>query len=154
MFIPTVSTPRHLVARITVIYIVYITMDVASNAAHEPSHLCSVCLESIYEIPERGVLRTVEEHIQAKDQTLETFREAARQQCFICSTIWNLSEKHRLAWSSLQESSWKPMTYMVLPQIGDPDTWLTVSYSDPLHNDLSIYFRLISTQGTLIPYPT
>ncbi|KAF2178046.1 hypothetical protein K469DRAFT_696156 [Zopfia rhizophila CBS 207.26] len=122
-------------------------MGASSHAMDKPSHLCAVCLDFLQRLPEK-VHETTNMFEKAKDQPLETFREAARQQCFICSALWNLSEKHRAAWSNPQHVPWTPMRFMARQEPADSLVRLNILYDDPIRGVTGdIRFRMISTNG-------
>ncbi|KAK8028996.1 hypothetical protein PG991_006052 [Apiospora marii] len=73
------------------------------------SWLCSICLQVVQP---RGISPAF--HTATPDgQTLERFRKAAANNCFICSKLWNLSRQHRQAWNNLALEDWNPFHYAV-----------------------------------------
>uniref|UniRef100_A0A0B7KEL3 Heterokaryon incompatibility domain-containing protein n=1 Tax=Bionectria ochroleuca TaxID=29856 RepID=A0A0B7KEL3_BIOOC len=50
--------------------------------------------------------------ITSEQQSLEVFRQAAAQGCFICSAIWNRNDRRRVYWSNLDVKTWLPIGYM------------------------------------------
>ncbi|KAL2193979.1 heterokaryon incompatibility protein-domain-containing protein [Corynascus similis CBS 632.67] len=73
------------------------------------SWLCSICTQVVQ--PKRNKLAF---SIDAPNgQTLEQFRKAAADNCFMCSKIWNLSGQHRQAWESLAAEEWNSFHYFV-----------------------------------------
>lgn len=126
---------------------IFVTMDVSPYAMGKPSHLCAVCLEFLGKLPEH-VQETTRTWDDAKDQLFETFREAARRQCFICSTLWNLSEKYSATWSSPESVSWTPMHFIARQEPADPVIRLVVVYVDHIRGvTTDISFLMISTNG-------
>jgi hypothetical protein len=86
------------------------TMDVSSQAPIELSHFCKFCLFFLQKLPEAAhQMSQTWEVERAEDQSFEAFRESAFQGCFICSKVWNLSERHRVAWVNFQRELWTPM---------------------------------------------
>jgi hypothetical protein len=110
----------------------------------ELDHFCENCSLSLKGLSENDEQTRT---LRADDQSFETFRESARQQCFICSILWNLSEKHPITWSNVQPVHWTPMRYIAKR---DSVTFfrLNVIYHDPLQRvTTDIRFRIISTEG-------
>lgn len=80
-------------------------------------------------------------------QTFDAFRDAAVNECVVCSTVWNATEKHGVAWSNTPAEAWKPLQYKAEgPRTEEPLVRLNVMYCDPLkHNELSdLRFRLVA----------
>lgn len=118
-----------------------------SQTMAELSYFCKNCILYLQQLSEeiQQMTRTLK---KAKDQSFEAFRESARQRCFICSKIWNLTEKHRIAWLNFQQAQWTPMLYSA--EVGKEESWirLTIIYHDPTLGATSdIRFRLINTNG-------
>ena len=83
--------------------------------------------------------------ISTTAQTFDVFRDAATQHCAICSTLWNLTEKHRDSWLNAPEA-WEPLRYKPEgPREGENLVRLNVLYQDPLKGSTAdLRFRLVA----------
>ena len=100
--------------------------------------------------PETGKLNPDSQGwIWTTEQTLNVFRDATTQNCAICSTLWNLTEKHRDSWLEAPEA-WRPLYYRPEgPRYGENLVRLNVIYHQPvkgLFTDLR--FRLVAIDST------
>ncbi|CAM1508857.1 Fc.00g025960.m01.CDS01 [Cosmosporella sp. VM-42] len=77
--------------------------------SHPESWLCSICMQVVRPKGNGQAFR----NCTPADQTLERFREAVANNCFLCSKIWNLSGKHSQAWDSLVPERWNSFHYCV-----------------------------------------
>jgi hypothetical protein len=125
-------------------------MEANPHALSELSRFCKFCILFLQELPEKAKQTRT---LRAQDQSFETFRESAYQRCFICSTLWNLNEKYRIAWSNFQPAHWTPMLYIVRRDEQETFLRLNVIYHDPVRGGTSdIRFRIISTEGIYSTY--
>jgi hypothetical protein len=113
-----------------------------------PSHFCSMCLDMLKRLSESSQ-ETPAVWLKAASQQFEAFREAAQQGCFICSTLWNLSEEHRVAWSSSPQVPWMPIQYRAESEFSGSMIRLSILYHDPVRDvTTDIRFRMINTNCT------
>ncbi|KAH9228212.1 hypothetical protein K456DRAFT_1774835 [Colletotrichum gloeosporioides 23] len=78
------------------------------------SWLCSICMQVI----QTSSGRTGRDATgMPPGQSLERFRKAAADDCFICSRVWNLSEQHRRAWDCLPPERSEYENLFVFPDI-------------------------------------
>jgi hypothetical protein len=90
--------------------------------------------------------------IKVAAQTFNTFREAVRNKCIICSVVWDLSYQYRHIWSKSPEL-WEQMSFR--PYIDSDDdniVKLHVLYKNPLKDHqvaeaTEAKFRLIPVDG-------
>ncbi|KAI5460496.1 heterokaryon incompatibility protein-domain-containing protein [Mariannaea sp. PMI_226] len=73
------------------------------------SWLCSICMQVVQP---KGNSLAFRNGIPT-GQTLEQFRSAAANNCFICTKLWNLSKQHSQAWDSLTSERWNSFHYIV-----------------------------------------
>lgn len=121
-----------------------------SGAMALAGDVCSTCRSVL--CPEPGACAEPDPgsvYFTPAGQTLCTFREASQQGCVVCSTIWNLTERHRLAWSNASLETWEPLRYRVAKYQGEESVVrLCVLYKDPLKSEVDeLRFRLIPVDG-------
>ncbi|WYZ34272.1 hypothetical protein EsH8_I_000548 [Colletotrichum jinshuiense] len=110
------------------------------------SWLCSVCKRVVQ--PESNGLAF--RNGGPAGPSLDQFRKAAADNCFICSKLWNFSRQHRQAWESLDPEEWTSFRYIVDREEyeGTLDhVKLWVIFDDPTgdksEHTMDIRFRLI-----------
>lgn len=69
------------------------------------SGLCAECTQTLRETCARDY-NTV-----SSNRTIETFRRAAEDGCFVCRTIWNRTEEHSKSWGKVEASSSVELSY-------------------------------------------
>ncbi|PYH67665.1 HET domain-containing protein [Aspergillus vadensis CBS 113365] len=92
----------------------------ASKATILRGNTCSVCQAVL--CPEPGYNFGPDPKLSyttPAGQTLVAFRNASQEDCVICSTIFNMSEQHRLAWSDTSSKYWQPLQYRVQKYAGE-----------------------------------
>jgi len=114
------------------------------------NRLCPVCI-LILQPKNRSAVNAG--YVTPEGQSLETFQRAVEQHCFICFSLWNLSERHRIEWANLQPSLWRPLSFRVSKEESESFMRLSVIYKDPTRNRselvTDIRFRLIRPEGML-----
>lgn len=121
-----------------------------SGAMAPAGDVCSTCRSVL--CPEPGVCSERDPgsvYFTPAGQTLRAFRQASQQGCAVCSTIWNLTERHRHAWSNASRETWEPLRYRVAKYQGEESVVrLNVLYKDPLKSEVDeLRFRLIPVDG-------
>lgn len=121
-------------------------VEMASKATILRGNTCSVCQAVL--CPEPGYNFGPDPKLSyttPAGQTLVAFRNASQEDCVICSTIFNMSEQHRLAWSDTSSKYWQPLQYRVQKYAGEEGiVRLNVIFSDPLRGSANdVRFRLI-----------
>lgn len=92
--------------------------------------------------------------ITAAAQTFNTFHDAVRNKCIICSVVWDLSYHYRHTWSKSPEL-WEPMGFLPCKDSDDDNiVKLYVSYKNPLKDGQAAeatgaIFRLIPVNRKL-----
>lgn len=119
------------------------------------SWLCSICMQVIQTSSGRTGRDVTG---MPPGQSLERFRKAAADDCFICSKVWNLSEQHRRAWDCLPPENWSPFYYIIdkeeYPKNMLHQITVWILYNDPTREQIEqatdVRFRLIPSIGTQI----
>jgi hypothetical protein len=124
------------------------SIHIFPQAMAAQSQLCPVCIQ-IVQPKNRSAVNAG--YVTPEGQSLETFQRAAEQHCFICFSLWNLSERHRIEWANLQPSLWRPLSFSVTKEESDSFMRLSVMYKDPTRNRgeliTDVRFRLIRPEG-------
>lgn len=105
------------------------------------STLCNSC--------NRALRSAIEPLWRSHHNTLQEYKEAVSQMCFICTVLWNsLSEEHRTAWA--QDSAfWQPMKYSLYQPEGEETiVGLEIMFRNAEKNSTGyIEFRLVPPEG-------
>lgn len=119
------------------------------------SSLCAECtqgLQESYAIPEPDEAVYSEYYKVSRNQTVETFRRAAEDGCFVCRTIWNQTEEHSRSWESVEASAWVGLSYIfwhfdyMSKKIFLGSLGFSVTYLDPISQSLEdTTFELVPT---------
>jgi hypothetical protein len=131
------------------------SVKASSGAMARVGEVCSICQTILCPEPDLCFEPDPESaYFTPVGQTLDTFREASKQSCVICSTVWNLTEQHRRAWSNVSQESWEPFQYHVEKHQGEESIIrLKVLYKDPIKNDTKdLRFRLVPIDSTYTPF--
>lgn len=114
------------------------------------NRLCSTC-RAFFD--SKSILKLRDE-VMPEGQSLEKFLTAVEQNCPICYTLWNQSEKYREAWTNLEPDKWKPTGYSVSFKTGPDEAsiplWMEiwVRHRDPVKNRWwGLGFHLIHPTG-------
>ncbi|KAI0549730.1 heterokaryon incompatibility protein-domain-containing protein [Xylaria curta] len=102
-----------------------------ATVAWRLSNLCSVC--SQVQIPQRAHGPTSAHTPSPHHQTLESFVDAVRQNCYICVSIRDRLMKPNSEVESYLKASWTPMMFWILKDFAGRDLYkLNIAYPDPL----------------------
>jgi hypothetical protein len=86
--------------------------------------------------------------------TFEVFHDAVKNQCIICSVIWDMSYQYRHLWLE-SPHLWEPMCYTFFNYSAETIVILSVVYCEPLSDPLdkispSASFHFIPVDGRFV----
>ncbi|KAF4616182.1 hypothetical protein G7Y89_g15225 [Cudoniella acicularis] len=105
-----------------------------------PSPLCSICKDILQTEPDKSRDPASIKH----HQTFQSFHDALRQGCFICTTTWDTVKSRSRSRNLLDEKAWNPMFYsLYIIAKQDNRIQLTITYWHFPQSGLNCNFAIV-----------